>query len=513
MFTVIKEEAGVYRPDGRMEKEKVKKKFKFSIRKKAVLMISAFALLFILGATSIFGRLLYNTTYENYLDKANSLAKTAAQTVDVRNFRAVKQAVAEIYDSLSPEERIGNDTEDYEALEEYLDRYSFIETDYIGFKQLRTWLRKMADANQVDCVYLSYVDKATEKAVYLVDSADEEDACPPGSIDPLLEKNRDVLTNPYRGFPAYDSDLPEYGWLVTAGAPVIDSDGEVIGYAFTDISMNDIFAQQVYAVLRLIGWLVLAAVVIALVGALAVNRMITRPLRMLSNAAADYVHDEESAVQDGFAKLEIRTGDEIEELLHSVQKMESDINDHIISLINVNRELSASRTMTDKMARLANKDALTGVRNKTSYDRHVSELQDEIEKGNAAFGIAMIDLNNLKTLNDVHGHIAGDRAIKKLASIVCDVFSHSPVFRIGGDEFAVLIMNDDYLRVEDLVAEFNAVNEKISGDESLEPADRISAAIGYSMYEKEKDHTVQEVFDRADAAMYVRKRAMKGKKK
>ena len=55
-----------------------------------------------------------------------------------------------------------------------------------------------------------------------------------------------------------------------------------------------------------------------------------------------------------------------------------------------------------------------------------------------------IDLNNLKTINDTYGHDKGNIAIMKLANMICEVFSKSPVFRIGGDEFAVILFKKDY---------------------------------------------------------------------
>lgn len=117
----------------------------------------------------------------------------------------------------------------------------------------------------------------------------------------------------------------------------------------------------------------------------------------------------------------------------------------------------------------------------------------------------MVDVNNLKKINDTYGHECGNIAIRECCNLVCRIFSHSPVFRIGGDEFVVVLKNEDYANVEALVAEFNAAQEK----EWDEPWRRVSAALGYALYDEAKDGGLEHVFSRADEAMYRRKREMK----
>ena len=79
------------------------------------------------------------------------------------------------------------------------------------------------------------------------------------------------------------------------------------------------------------------------------------------------------------------------------------------------------------------------------------------------------------------------------------------MFRIGGDEFVVILENEDYEQVEKLVAEFNRLQKR----EKKEPWKRVSAAIGYALYDETKDESVEDAFSRADKAMYTRKREMK----
>ena len=103
----------------------------------------------------------------------------------------------------------------------------------------------------------------------------------------------------------------------------------------------------------------------------------------------------------------------------------------------------------------------------------------------------------------------GDIAIQKLCAIVCETFGHSPVFRYGGDEF-VLILENRYLeRIESLMREFDATVENCAANDKIKPWERVSAAMGFAIYDEKTDKTVEDVFVRADKAMYARKKEMK----
>ena len=128
---------------------------------------------------------------------------------------------------------------------------------------------------------------------------------------------------------------------------------------------------------------------------------------------------------------------------------------------------------------------------------------------NLQFAIAMIDLNYLKRLNDTFGHDKGNIAIKKLCYIVCHIFEHSPVFRIGGDEFVVILQNSDFENRERLYDAFNSRLDEIRAETGLEEWEKVSASIGIAVYDHTIDSNVDNVFKRADKAMYKRKKEMK----
>ena len=161
------------------------------------------------------------------------------------------------------------------------------------------------------------------------------------------------------------------------------------------------------------------------------------------------------------------------------------------------------------MGEMAIKDALTGIRNKAGYDKEVDKITAELHEGKKEFGVVMVDLNYLKRINDEFGHEKGNIAIQNLCKVVCTVFDHSPVFRIGGDEFVAILRGDDYKNIDFLIAVFNNKLDDLQSDATLDPWEKTSAAIGYALFDDSQDAGYEDVFKRADEAMYARKKEMK----
>ncbi len=179
-------------------------------------------------------------------------------------------------------------------------------------------------------------------------------------------------------------------------------------------------------------------------------------------------------------------------------------SDHIIvSVANIDASKRMEEAYQDAL-KLANKDELTGVKNKRAYVQAEAEMNERIQSGEQKpFTVIVCDLNCLKQVNDTQGHKAGDEYIRKNCSVICDVFCHSPVFRIGGDEFAVILQGRDYQIREDLIMRFS-----VTLDAHKHMGIR-SCAFGVSEYDPEKDMRVQDVFERADKMMYEDKEKCK----
>ena len=179
----------------------------------------------------------------------------------------------------------------------------------------------------------------------------------------------------------------------------------------------------------------------------------------------------------------------------------------VIGLRNISARVRREREQAialQKATELASRDALTGVKSKRVFVDAEAEWDERIAaEPDLAFAIAMFDLNGLKYTNDTFGHAAGDAYIRRACQLICDTFDHSPVYRVGGDEFAAILTGGDYARRKELVERFRAANTGNVRDGD------VVVACGMSDYVPGQDKRFQDVFERADAEMYENKKRLK----
>ena len=144
------------------------------------------------------------------------------------------------------------------------------------------------------------------------------------------------------------------------------------------------------------------------------------------------------------------------------------------------------------------------------YFTEEERLDREIREGTAHFAVAMIDMNNLKTINDTYGHEKGDEAILDLCNAICTAFKRSPVFRTGGDEFVVILEGYDLEHKDQLIRQFRDTAAK---EEAKKPWRGMSAALGLQLYDRKWHNHFADVLKAADAEMYKDKTAMKANMK
>ncbi len=170
------------------------------------------------------------------------------------------------------------------------------------------------------------------------------------------------------------------------------------------------------------------------------------------------------------------------------------------------REKEEQRENLRSAERLARRDELTGISNKKAFAEESLSIDNKLKSGkkDLCFGVVMCDINDLKLINDTRGHSFGDEVIQRASRMICDVFKHSPVFRIGGDEFAVILSGRDYEQREYLL---NNLKEECLANRRARSGPTI--ACGMAEYDPSADDGFSAVFERADAYMYENKKELK----
>ncbi|MBO6136975.1 MAG: diguanylate cyclase [Lachnospiraceae bacterium] len=161
---------------------------------------------------------------------------------------------------------------------------------------------------------------------------------------------------------------------------------------------------------------------------------------------------------------------------------------------------------------LAYTDELTKLNNKTAYGERIDMLNDEMRMGRARFAVVVVDINDLKKINDNYGHDRGDLLIQGVAGILKNVFGQSACYRIGGDEFAAVITTHEVGDIQKLIDDFETKMGRFAETNVEIFGIQVNAAIGYSPYIRSSDNDFSQVFRRADTAMYSNKHEKKGTK-
>ena len=217
------------------------------------------------------------------------------------------------------------------------------------------------------------------------------------------------------------------------------------------------------------------------------TRHITKPLNALTEAA--------ELVDKGRYDfdLDYDEDDEVGRLTNTFKHLASNMKDHI-----------------DDLNERVYVDALTNVRNKGAFVDYLQVLQGQMDSagGQMEFALGVFDTDDLKAVNDQYGHDKGDEYIQAACRLICAVFQHSPVFRTGGDEFAVVMQNEDYQKREALAAQFDTLRDQSCATEKDRWA-QARVTLGIADYDPLTDQSVTDVLRRADKIMYENKRIRK----
>ncbi|MCR5342071.1 MAG: GGDEF domain-containing protein [Butyrivibrio sp.] len=301
-----------------------------------------------------------------------------------------------------------------------------------------------------------------------------------------------------------------WGYDYTAAQPLINDAGEHIALLCVDINVEDVqFAITAHTAITVVLITVMGMVFIT-VFTMWMSSNVTEPIGQLEKSVGAFAkvsHSKEEKDPNllNYKAPNIHTKNEVESLSKAITQMAMDMRMYVNNVFEAEGMVEDMKSKVNRMDMIAYQDALTNVKNKAWYDKTQERINENIANNTASFAILMADVNNLKKINDHYGHEHGNDFLLGACRIICRVFNHSPVFRIGGDEFVVLLENIDYRNRDKLVAKLKEEFDKSALDESKEPWERYSAALGLAVYDQYIDTSMNDVFKRADDLMYKNK--------
>lgn len=272
-----------------------------------------------------------------------------------------------------------------------------------------------------------------------------------------------------------------------AGATAVRRLDALPGYVVTHVTLESV-TQTMRGQLEMLGWNLLALLLLATLSAWMAARMVARPVRALREATLRLRRGEIGVRVHGDAWGEFAV------LNHSFNEMAARVERSRKAL---QREILRSRSAQRELADLAHHDALTGLLNR----RRFLELLEDASSGPARHGALLyMDLDDFKPINDRFGHEVGDEVLRIVAGrLERLVRAGDPIARLGGDEFAVLL-HDDLPKAE-LDQLVRRIRSALADPVTIHGHSfRVRCSIGSASLHADPDP--HEVLDRADRAMY-----------
>ena len=481
---------------------------RFTLGKKMYIFVTAVVLFAAIGVAMLSYSINASQMERFYKRITLDSAKNYATLTDADYLKKLKSVVlSEEYQQLRNQ---AEENENDKPVIDYLNEKGLWEQYETEREKLRTYANNISDIKYLYIVV--WGDRDNKYNMYLLD-ADDVPVYETGYYE---EREEEFLyVNAYEEMEATISN-GSWGWLCSAYAPVYDHEGELICTVGCDLGMDDVMRDRISFLLSITITTVILIIIILAGAVIFVHIIVISPLNRLTEEMKRFIPEEGRTYDEaGVIKVNLRRSDEIRDIYEETRSMQIRIIDHINSIIQIRKEKErvedVVRSKEEEIGMISQKayrDSHTGVGNKAAYTEKMKELNAGISKGATEFAIVVMDINMLKKVNDTYGHIAGDQYIKGCCQVLCETFKHSPVYRIGGDEFATVLTESDYRERLTLIEEMKKRLAKTEKDENRDPWLRFSASIGMADFTP-GDLDSEMVFQRADQMMYEYKQAHK----
>lgn len=474
----------------------------FSIKTKMYIFVIITVLAVVAGASAISFRTEAAQIDRFYKQNTADNARNLAAMVDGDYLRELR-AFVETEEFQAIREKA--EAEENEKLIEECLREEGLWEQYFATRQMIT--SYLGNMKGIKYLYITAQgDENADSDMYLVD----DDSTPLYETGYYEEREEELLGIDLADLPEPTISHGSWGWLCSDFKPVYDAYGQCVCVVGCDIGMDDVMAERRKLLMYLvIGFLLLTSVVLA-VAVLFINRTVVDPLNSMTTEMKKFTPSENLSYEDaGVIDIDIKSNDEIGEIYRGIRDMQIRIIDYLRDMQQARHDLKDKDEQIGQLSIESYTDALTGVGNKAAYIKKADELNSQMKEADAEFAIVMVDLNNLKYINDEYGHRAGDAYIKGCCHMMCEAFKHSPVFRVGGDEFVAVLIGHDYENRWAIVDQLKSDYED-SYNKGTDPWLKYSAAVGLAE-NASGDDSVEFVFKRADERMYENKAQIKKK--
>ena len=351
------------------------------------------------------GFLLYmDGTLHGYCVHTARLAKAETLLLDPEQTRSKAEEILAIYDSVSEEERGDGTGKAYQS------RFSAVIDE--DFREIQEDLLVARDRMKLKNAMVIAIDEDTGRMIYLVDSDREETFCPPGTWDVYKDREIKALVHGDTGSLLEDGsdskDEPlqatltrteKYGLRCTGCATLFKS-GRYTVMVCLDETLNSLFHRIVVFLIEYNILLFLVTLIVGLAAVFLIRRVMVQPIEQLADAARGYVEDrekDENLISDHFARLQIQSGDEIEELSLTMSDMEQSLARYVENLTRVTAEKERISTELDLAAKIQ-KDMLPSTfpafPDRTEFDLHASMVPAK-EVGGDFYDYFLIDEDHL----------------------------------------------------------------------------------------------------------------------
>ncbi len=176
----------------------------------------------------------------------------------------------------------------------------------------------------------------------------------------------------------------------------------------------------------------------------------------------------------------------------------------LIAVRAAEQEIAEQKTRINQLENLAITDETTGLLNRRGFHREMSRALSSAKRKSKKGVLVICDLDGFKSVNDTHGHAAGDEVLVRVADLLNEnVRLSDSVARLGGDEFAILMMDTSVSKAKERATELSRlVNSLIVEWQGQE----IGVKASFGLVPLEADMTAAELYKQADAEMYQHKR-------